>query len=271
MLHWQQLIKLSISGNSMQVIAIKAFKDNYIWLLVNTRHEVIVIDPGDGELVLNWLWQHQAVLKAIFITHHHQDHVGGIPLLQQHCSPAVYGPALENITGLTYKVKEKDLIELPFFPAFMVLDTPGHTQGHVVYYGQQALFCGDTLFGAGCGRLFEGSAQQMLASLTKIASLPDQTLCYCAHEYTVQNLCFAQYLEPNNEQVAARLSQAKALCQQGLATVPFSLAEEKATNPFLRIKEPALIKALEYKLQNKPADFSTAFAQLRKLKDDFKI
>jgi hydroxyacylglutathione hydrolase len=253
----------------MQVIPIKAFKDNYIWMLLNSAREAIAVDPGDGAVVLNWLTNNQVVLKAIFITHHHHDHVGGIHVLRQRYPVAVYGPANESIAGLSHLLREKDCIDLPLFPSFMVFEVPGHTLGHIVYYGANALFCGDTLFGAGCGRLFEGSPQQMYASLTKIAALPDQTLCYAAHEYTMQNLRFAQLIEPDNTNIAMRLKQVEDLMQRGQPTLPASLAEEKATNPFLRTKEPSLIKALEQRLQSKLPDFVSVFSQLRALRNTF--
>ncbi|MCP4040766.1 MAG: hydroxyacylglutathione hydrolase, partial [Gammaproteobacteria bacterium] len=184
----------------MPVIApIPAFDDNYIWLILDeAERNAVIVDPGDGEPVLSELDRRGIEPAAILITHRHFDHVGGIgELLDPYPDLPVYGPAGEKVAGVNRPIGEGDLVELPMVGAILrVLDLPGHTLGHVGYYGEGALFCGDTLFAAGCGRLFEGTAEQMSGSLAKISALPKETLIYCAHEYTQDNIGFAKWVEP---------------------------------------------------------------------------
>ena len=218
-----------------EIIRISAFKDNYIWLL-RKGALAIVVDPGDAAPVLKTLRQQNLQLSAILITHHHQDHQGGIADLLLHSLQAlVFGPAAEFITALNQPLRGGEVIKLPDFGLdIQVLAIPGHTLGHLAYYLNGCLFCGDTLFGGGCGRIFEGTMAQMFDSLSRLAALPDDTQVYCAHEYTEANLRFALAVEPGNSAVQARLKSVIAQRAQGLATVPFSLALEQATNPFLR-------------------------------------
>ena len=225
-----------------EVIRIPAFKDNYIWLL-RKGASAVVVDPGEAFGVLEVLAREHLTLSSILVTHHHHDHQDGIAGLLS-CYPAaeVFGPAVESITGLTRPLRGGETIA----PAglgveLQVLAVPGHTLGHLAYYCPDALFCGDTLFGAGCGRLFEGTPAQMFDSLTRLAALPGQTAVYCAHEYTELNLRFALTIEPGNRRMQQRAEEVAMARAKGLATVPSTLALEKATNSFLRCSEPEVV------------------------------
>jgi hydroxyacylglutathione hydrolase len=220
---------------------IPAFKDNYIWLLTRGKR-AFVVDPGDAAPVISRLEANDLTLEGILITHHHADHQGGIAELTACWPVEVYAPANESITGCTRPLLGGEQIEV-LGQMVSVMAVPGHTLGHLAYLAPGALFCGDTLFGAGCGRLFEGTPEQMSASLDSIAALPDDTLVYCAHEYTEMNLRFALAVEPENAALAARVTAVAALRAAGLPSVPSSLGEEKATNPFLRCTELAVVEA----------------------------
>jgi len=226
---------------------IPAFSDNYIWLIQKENSPYIaIVDPGDAKPVLQAIKDHGYIPVAILVTHHHSDHIGGIRQLTQHFPMPVYGPANEGIASITNPVVEGDIVRLEKLDcSLQVLEVPGHTRGHIAYYTDKSLFCGDTLFTAGCGRLFEGSPEQMYASLEKIASLPDDTLVYCAHEYTLDNLTFAKVVEPDSEALQTRIINTIAARKQGLATVPAPMSLEKATNPFLRCHLPSVISAAE--------------------------
>ncbi|MGQ0653951.1 MAG: hydroxyacylglutathione hydrolase, partial [Betaproteobacteria bacterium] len=220
-----------------QVVPVKAFKDNYIWTLRDARHAALV-DPGDAAPALEYLERENLDLVAVLATHHHPDHVGGIAEILRHHRVPVYGPKNEPIATLTRAVGGGDKVEIAQLGAkFDVLDIPGHTRAHIAYYGGGALFCGDTLFACGCGRVFEGTPEQMLASLSKLAALPDDTLVYCGHEYTLANIDFARAVEPDNKALEARLARDRKLRDAGEPTVPSRLGDEKATNPFLRTAE----------------------------------
>jgi len=225
------------------VSLIPAFKDNYIWLL-RRGQRAVVVDPGDAAPVVARLEAEGLSLEAILVTHHHVDHQGGIAALVERWQPTVYAPASESITGSNRPLSGGERIEILATPVD-VLAMPGHTLGHLAYHAAGALFCGDTLFGAGCGRLFEGTPAQMAGSLARIAALPDETLIYCAHEYTEANLRFALAVEPDNPAIAARVHKVAGLRGAGLSSVPSTLAEEKATNPFLRCHEGAVIEAAQ--------------------------
>ncbi len=221
-----------------EVVPLPAFKDNYIWTLRRGRHAAVV-DPGDAAPVKAYLAREGLALAAILATHHHPDHTGGIAELAAD-GVAVFGPQGEPIPALTRPVCGGDALSIPELGAsFSVLDIPGHTRAHVAYYGAGALFCGDTLFACGCGRLFEGTAEQMFASLAKLAALPDETRVYCGHEYTLANIQFARTVEPGNAALAEREQSARRLRAAGRPTLPSTLGEERATNPFLRCAEPA--------------------------------
>jgi hydroxyacylglutathione hydrolase len=228
----------------LQIIPIPAFKDNYIWLVHNGNHAIIV-DPGDAEPVIACLKKLNLTLSTILITHHHSDHIAGVAaLIAAYSDITIYAPKLEQYAFPHAAVAEPDTIVLSDFNLELnVLDLPGHTLGHIAYYARKnsgkldapnALFCGDTLFGAGCGRLFEGTPAQMYASLQKLAQLPPETQVYCTHEYTLHNINFALRLEPNNRVLLARKKTTLALRQQQQASLPSSIALELASNPFLR-------------------------------------
>ena len=220
---------------------IPAFKDNYIWLLTRGKR-AFVVDPGDAAPVQARLEADGLMLEGILITHHHADHQGGVAELKTRWHAEVYAPANESITGCTRPLSGGESIDV-LGQKVMVMAVPGHTLGHLAYYAPGALFCGDTLFGAGCGRLFEGTPAQMSDSLDRIAALPDETLIYCAHEYTEMNLRFALAVEPNSPALQARVARVAALRAAGLPSVPSTLGEEKATNPFLRCQESVVIEA----------------------------
>lgn len=263
----------------MQLHAIPAFTDNYLWTLVE-GDAAVVVDPGDAAPVGRFLDEHKLTLTAILVTHHHPDHVGGLaPLLARGDVP-VYGPAAEasRIRLLNHPLDDGDAIEI-FGRRFEVMSVPGHTLGHIAYYcagttGNEEpgiLLCGDTLFSAGCGRLFEGSPEQMHASLGRLAALPPQTRVYCTHEYTLANLAFAQAVEPQNRDIAAHIDQVRSWRAAGRPSLPSSLALEHRINPFLRAREPAVRRAAE-SWAGAPAlpTEGAVFAALRRWKDGFR-
>lgn len=273
----------------LHITAIPAFKDNYFWLLTEqplasgTPQPAYIIDPGDGEAVHNVLTQHSLSLAGILITHRHPDHTGGIRFLtERYQTPPsngvpVYGPDSEAIPQITEYVYESDIVTLFDRYTLEVLETPGHTPEHIVYFSRNiqtapVLFCGDTLFAAGCGRLLGGTAQQLYQSLQRLATLPDNTQVYCAHEYTLANLDFAQTVEPENMTIHQRLVNATATRANDQATIPFMLSEERNTNPFLRVHTDAVRHAVNtyWKIPTPatqtPADI---FAKLRRWKDNY--
>jgi hydroxyacylglutathione hydrolase len=229
---------------------VAAFEDNYIWLLVDAQqHRAAVVDPGDAAPVIAALRERGLALAAVLVTHHHRDHVGGLAALRSAFPQAVvYGPHNPAIAGIDRRLRQGDTFRLDGFDAeFTVHEVPGHTLDHIAFFSRRighdprpVLFCGDTLFAAGCGRLFEGSASQMMQSLGVLASLPDETLVHCAHEYTLSNLRFARAAEPDNAALADREREAIALRAASIETVPSSIAIERATNPFLRWREPGV-------------------------------
>lgn len=253
----------------IQVRGIPAFEDNYIWLIgVPDRREVAIVDPGDEDPVIELIEKEQLNPVAILITHHHRDHTGGIEALVARYGIPVYGPAHEKIPGLTQPLQDGASVTLSGIGvSFEVMETPGHTRGHLCYYGHGALFCGDTLFTAGCGRLFEGTAQQMHHSLSRIAALPDETLIYCAHEYTLANLTFARVAEPANQAIHDRYQATQQARTAGQPTVPAPLALEKATNPFLRCTVPELIEAASRFAGQPLVEGAEVFATVRRWKD----
>ncbi len=274
---------MEASTGTLTVLPVPAFKDNYVWLLCRGR-DAVVVDPGDAAPVERALRDRGLVLGAILLTHHHADHVGGVASLvaARRGQPLpVYGPAGESIVGVTTALVEGDRVTLDAIGlSFDVLDVPGHTRGHIAYVSvprdgeAPLLFCGDTLFAAGCGRLFEGTAEQMHASLGKLASLPGRTKVFCAHEYTLANLRFAREVEPDNDALARRIADATATRERGEPTLPSTIALERATNPFLRADEASVRDAVARRTNEPAIPRATAsavatFAALRRWKDAF--
>lgn len=256
----------------LQVTAIPAFADNYLWLIHDGQHAAVV-DPGDAAPVEATLASLNLKLDAILLTHHHADHAGGVAALLAGRNIPVYGPARERIAGVSVILSEGQRVELPALGLTLsVLDVPGHTAGHIAYVApaQHWLFCGDTLFAGGCGRLFEGTPQQMSASLAKLTALPDDTAVYCAHEYTVSNLRFALAAEPANPRIAERLAHEQQRRARGEATVPSTVGIEKLTNPFLRYREPGVVATLQAEGRLDRNDPVAAFAALREWKNGFR-
>lgn len=257
----------------IQAVPVAAFRDNYIWLLpVSARTgggaRVAVVDPGDGGPVLAALAGLDLEPAAVLITHHHADHTGGITALLRRYRIPVYGPAGSPVPGMDHPLRDGDTVRLDD-TALRVLAVPGHTLDHIAYCADGALMCGDTLFAGGCGRLFEGTAAQMYESLKKISLLPDETLVYCAHEYTVANLEFACAVEPDNGALRGRLAAARRLRAEGRPTLPSTLAEERRTNPFLRCAEPAVVAAAERRHGGRLQKEHEVFAVIRGWKDTF--
>jgi len=253
----------------LQVTPLPAFRDNYLWLLHDGNHAAVV-DPGDAAPVLDYLSLHKLALAAILITHHHGDHVGGNRDLLKKFDAPVYGPRHETIPGLTHPVDSSASVRIPALGLeFQVLDVPGHTSGHVAYYGSNRLFCGDTLFACGCGRLFEGTAEQMHRSLQQLAALPEQTQVYCAHEYTLSNIRFAKAVEPDNPDLLAREQDVLATLARHQPTLPSTIGLERRTNPFLRTHQPAVRAAAERHAGHPLASDRATFAALREWKDTF--
>ena len=256
----------------LTVIPIPAFNDNYIWLILNQENnQAAVVDPGDATPVLAYCTEHGITLCAILITHHHKDHTGGITQLLAHYNIPVFGPAGETIVACTNPLKEHDVATLPTLNqlSLRVLDIPGHTKGHIAYYGNGWLFCGDTLFSGGCGRLFEGTAEQMHHSLTKLKNLPRDTNVFPGHEYTLANLTFALTLEPHNPALLERLESVKTMRATHQPTLPSTIAIECNTNPFLRCHTQDIIAAAEDSLRQKPSSEAAVFAVIRAKKDIF--
>jgi len=248
-------------------------RDNYIWLVREGRN-ALVVDPGDAAPVQDYLDREGVALKGIAITHHHWDHVNGVEALAARHRVPVYGPARESIPGRTYAVAEGDSFAWPELDLELsVLDVPGHTSGQVAYVGTcggiAITFTGDTLFTGGCGRIFEGTPAQMLASVSKLAALPGETLMYCGHEYTLANLRFALAVEPGNDALRERQLREQAKRDAGLPTVPSRMDLERATNPFLRAAEPAVFAAAAAHAGRPLADAVDAFATLREWKNGF--
>jgi hydroxyacylglutathione hydrolase len=256
----------------LNVLTVPAFQDNYLWLIHDGVHAAVV-DPGDAAPILDALAAHRLSLAAILLTHHHADHVGGVPELLRQFKVPVFGPRQEAIPQITYPLEEGDTAPIPELGLTLrVLDVPGHTAGHIAYFApeQSWLFCGDTLFAGGCGRLFEGTPQQMVASLSKLAALPDATQVYCAHEYTLANLRFASEVEPGNAALKARIVREQALRDQGKPTVPSTIAVEKATNPFLRFRESDIADRLIAAGHLSTKEPIAVFAALRQWKNSYR-
>jgi hydroxyacylglutathione hydrolase len=269
--------------NQLQIEPIAAFADNYIWLLrepanssasPSSSPSAAVVDPGDARPVLDYLRQQQLVLTSILITHHHRDHIGGLAALQAAWPGVeVVAPDDPRIPGATRRLPD----QARFQPAglgceLQVLAVPGHTSSHIAYLttdvDPQALFCGDTLFSVGCGRVFDGTAEQLASSLRRLAARPANTLCYCAHEYTLENIGFARWVEPDNPALAERAAEAERLRAAGKPTLPATLASERAVNPFLRVDHPTVIAAAEAAAGHPLKGPTEVFTALRRWKDE---
>ena len=252
--------------------AVPAFKDNYLWVIASGRHAAVV-DPGDAEPIERFLADRDLALDAILATHHHSDHVGGLMALAAHWRCPVFGPAGEKIEGIGRRLAEGDRIRVPGIEIDLeVLDVPGHTAGHIAYVDAEEkafVFCGDTLFACGCGRLFEGTPEQMSRSLAKLARLPGPARVYCAHEYTLSNIRFAEAVEPGNAKLAERKARESARRERGEPTVPSTIGEELATNPFLRCAEPEVIASAERHAGHALRGEVEVFAEIRGWKNSF--
>ncbi|MRV74660.1 hydroxyacylglutathione hydrolase [Duganella sp. FT92W] len=260
-------------NQKLSVLTVPAFNDNYLWLIHDGVHAAVV-DPGDAQPILAALQANSLALTAILLTHHHADHTGGVPALLQHYAVPVFGPRHDGIAAVTQPLSEGDVVDVPGLPLRLrVLDVPGHTRGHIAYVrddGEPWLFCGDTLFAGGCGRLFEGTPAQMAASLEKLAALPSETKVFCAHEYTLSNLRFALAVEPGNMALQARMEADSRTRDRGQPTVPSTIGLERNTNPFLRYAEPQIAAQLltAGKLHGGESP-AAVFAALRQWKNTF--
>lgn len=247
------------------ISAVPCFDDNYIWVLHQNR-QAIAVDPGDAAPLLAFLAAHALTLTAVLITHRHWDHVDGLPAIAERHPVPVYGPA--SIAGVTHPVDEGASIPL-LGCAIRILATPGHTNEHLSYLTDDALFCGDTLFGAGCGRASDGNMPQLYTSLQRLAALPESTQVYCTHEYTLANLRFAAAVEPGNPAIAARMAETNVCRTASRATVPSTIGIERATNPFLRCEQPDVMASARRQAPDShtPAE---VFCALRTWKNHFK-
>jgi len=258
-----------MQGNDLNISAIPAFSNNYIWLLTTSGNTCAVVDPGEAEPVVEHLKKTGLDLRYILLTHHHADHIGGVPELLEHYDAAVYAPDDERIRFKHQVCKQGDQVELPDLQVkFQILEIPAHTRSHIAFFNESVLFSGDTLFSVGCGRFFEGTATDMQSSLDKLAALPAETLNYCGHEYTQANCEFALNAEPNNTALQKRSEEVNHLRSTGRVTLPSTIGEELATNPFLRTRERAIIEAAQ-KIDPKATAGSSTMAIIRAWKDRF--
>lgn len=251
----------------LNVYPVRTLHDNYVWTLVNSKQQAIIIDPGEAAPVINFLNASDLSLRAILVTHKHWDHTNGIAEITQHFDVPVFGPKHDYVATVTNPLEDNHIIELDHFPLFRVIDIPGHTLGHIAYVTDDLLFSGDTLFSAGCGKIFEGTPKQMVTSLQRLTRLPNATRLYCGHEYTLSNLRFAKTVEPNNQLISERITLVQTLLKQGKSSLPVTLEIEKQTNPFLRCDQPEIVQVVE-KFAGKPLQTEVeVFAFLRELKN----
>jgi hydroxyacylglutathione hydrolase len=255
--------------SDIRVVPVRAFSDNYVWTLRDETHAVVV-DPGEARPVIEYLDGERLILAAILNTHHHADHVGGNGELLARWGVPVFGPNDSRISNVTHRLSDGERITLPHFGTeFEVMDIPGHTRTHIAFFGDGMLFCGDTLFAVGCGRLFEGTPAEMHRSLQRLARVPDSTRVYCGHEYTVSNIRFARAAEPGNQALAELEKHAAAQRAKDLPTLPTDIGQEKATNPFLRVQEPAIIASASRRAGKPLEDPVSVLAALREWKNNF--
>jgi len=252
------------------VLHVPAFEDNYIWLLHAGEH-VAIVDPGDAQPVIETLERERLRPAAVLCTHHHRDHTGGVEALAARYGMPVYGPARESIPSITHRLDDGDPVELPQLGLqLQVIATPGHTLGQINFLGHGLLFCGDTLFSAGCGRLFEGTAAQMHASLSRLAALPAATQVYCGHEYTAANLRFAQAVEPDNAAVREHAARVHQWRSHKRPSLPSTIGLERHINPFLRCAETSVRRAAEAHAGKVLDSATEVFATVRRWKDEFR-
>jgi hydroxyacylglutathione hydrolase len=264
---------MSIPSPHLNVRPVRAFIDNYIWLIAAPRApgRLVAVDPGDAAPVIAELQRSGQSLAAILLTHHHPDHIGGVPELTRHWDVPVYGPDDSRIAQRTLILRDGERCELPELGlSFEILGVPGHTLSHIAFWGHGALFCGDTLFSAGCGRMFEGTPTQMTQSLTKLGNLPPDTLMYCGHEYTAANLRFALTVDPANSTAAEHRSQVERLRALDRPSLPSTMGLEMQINPFLRCNESTVVKAAELHAGKSLKETAAVFGVLRAWKDQFR-
>jgi len=258
--------------NRYEIVPLRAFSDNYIWTIRDHSH-AIVVDPGDAGPVHAYLSREKLELAAIVITHHHADHIGGVRELLSGRAIPVYGPHDPRVPDASQRLHEGESVTMPHFGLrFTVLEVPGHTSSHIAYYSSDdggVLFCGDTLFAAGCGRLFEGTPAQMHGSLGKFMHLPDTTRVYCTHEYTLSNIRFARAADPANQALMDWEARAKAMREVDVPTVPTTIALERATNPFVRCSEPGVIATASQHAGQPLSDPVSVLAAIREWKNNF--
>jgi hydroxyacylglutathione hydrolase len=264
---------MSIHTTPLNVRPVRAFSDNYIWLIDSPRAQgrLAVVDPGDAAPVIAELQRSGASLAAILLTHHHPDHIGGVPELLRHWEVPVIGPDDARIAQRTRTVRDGercDIVDLGL--SFEILQVPGHTLSHIAFWGHGALFCGDTLFSAGCGRMFEGTPTQMNASLNRLRNLPPDTRVFCGHEYTAANLRFALTVDPGNRAALEYRDGVDRVLAQGKPTLPSTMGLEIQVNPFLRCDDPTVVTAAERHAGHSLAQAADVFAVLRAWKDQFR-
>ncbi|AEP29592.1 hydroxyacylglutathione hydrolase [Brumicola nitratireducens] len=252
------------------IFAIPAFSDNYIWCVHDGKH-ALVVDPGDAAPVIRTLKEQKLSLTYILITHHHYDHTGGVEaLIAAYPDAVVYGPKNPKITGIDHRLAEGESLFLQDPEIELkILETPGHTMDHIVFYNDDLLFCGDTLFSAGCGRMFEGTPDVFYRSLQKLSQLPDKTKVYCTHEYTLANLAFASHVDPENSSLQEYQTWATAQRNNDQITLPSSIAKQKKINPFLRCDSKTIKQNIESIMNLSTNTEVEVFAALRRCKDDF--
>lgn len=256
---------------SAEIIPLCALQDNYIWMFFNRESKKAwIVDPGEATPAIQALAHHDLQLSGIFITHHHHDHSGGVKdLIHHHGVVPIYGSHKSSLPFITHHVKEGDHVTCDHI-TFKVIEIPGHTLDHTAFFGNNWLFSGDTLFSAGCGRIFEGTPDQMYDSLAKLSALPDKTHVFCGHEYTLSNLYFAQHVEPTNNTIAEKINLIKELREHNKPTLPSTILEEKSINPFLRCDDASVVKAVENYAGHTLKTPVHVFAKLREWKNQFK-
>ena len=254
---------------NIEVVPVRAFNDNYVWTLINGGNAAVV-DPGEAAPVLEYLDAHRLTLTAILNTHHHADHVGGNQDLLRRYPVPVYGPHDERIASVTHRMREGDRFTLDGIGIELsVLEIPAHTRSHIAFYGADMLFCGDTLFACGCGRIFEGTPRQMHDALDKLTALPERTRVYCGHEYTLANIRFARAAEPDNPLLAEWEREATAQRARNAPTLPSTIGREKAANPFVRCGEPGVIASASRRAGKALTDAVSVLAEIREWKNNF--